>query len=187
MGISRRKKKICHVFIFVRKFRRGFCAGTLWFFAVFPVVSSSSRVPERCGINLTYFTFALAIVRNRRVGVWLISFVDNYVVEISWWCEVMLQVVRTIAHGSHTENCGLEGVRFRLDENGDVTWTVPEEVKSNPLFSCEIFEIYSTSVLGVILRFGAYAGHIIEFKVNNTVCTVMWVLSFCYGVVCCHS
>lgn len=58
----------------------------------------------------------------------------------------------------------MEGVRFRLDENGDVTWTVPEEVKSNPLFSCETFEIYSTSVLGVILRFGAYAGHIIEFK-----------------------
>ncbi|GLV35944.1 uncharacterized protein CBL_09838 [Carabus blaptoides fortunei] len=67
-------------------------------------------------------------------------------------------------HTNHNDNTGLEGVRFRLDESGDVTWTVSEEVKSNPLFSCETYEVYSTSVLGVILRFGAYAGHIIEFK-----------------------
>lgn len=47
-----------------------------------------------------------------------------------------------------------------------MTWKVSEEVvKSNPLFSCETYEVYGTSVMGVILRFGAYAGHIIEFKV----------------------
>lgn len=58
-------------------------------------------------------------------------------------------------------------VRFRLDETGDVTWTVSDELmKSVPLFSCETYEIYSTTVLGVVLRFGAYAGHVIKFKVN---------------------
>lgn len=38
-------------------------------------------------------------------------------------------------------------------------------MKSVPLFSCETYEIYSTTVLGVVLRFGAYAGHVIKFKV----------------------
>jgi hypothetical protein len=61
----------------------------------------------------------------------------------------------------------LEGVRFRLDENGDVIWTVPEELKSIPLFSCETYEIYSTSISGVILRFGAYAGHVLEFRCDQ--------------------
>lgn len=60
-------------------------------------------------------------------------------------------------------------VRFRLDENGDVTWTVPEQFKSIPLFSCETYELYSTTISGVvlqnILRFGAYAGHVLEFRV----------------------
>ncbi|KAK4876099.1 hypothetical protein RN001_012521 [Aquatica leii] len=70
-------------------------------------------------------------------------------------------------NGSHNENTGLEGVRFRLDETGDVIWNVSEELKAVPLFSCETYEIYSTSVLGTILRFGAYAGHVIEFKCDQ--------------------
>ncbi|KAJ8937023.1 hypothetical protein NQ314_012105 [Rhamnusium bicolor] len=58
----------------------------------------------------------------------------------------------------------LEGIRFRLDENGDVTWTVPEELKSVPLFSCEIYELYvHAGRAGFVLRFGAYAGHVFEF------------------------
>lgn len=56
-------------------------------------------------------------------------------------------------------------VRFRLDDNGDVIWTVPEELKSIPLFSCETYEIYSTTISGAVLRFGAYAGHVLEFRV----------------------
>ncbi|KAF2897714.1 hypothetical protein ILUMI_08461 [Ignelater luminosus] len=70
-------------------------------------------------------------------------------------------------NGSHSENTGLEGVRFRLDETGDVIWTVSEELKAVPLFSCETYEIYSTSGLGAVLRFGAYAGHVIEFKCDQ--------------------
>lgn len=70
-------------------------------------------------------------------------------------------------NGSHNENTGLEGIRFRLDETGDVTWNVPEELKAVPLFSCETYEIYSTSVLGTVIRFGAYAGHVIEFKCDE--------------------
>jgi hypothetical protein len=70
-------------------------------------------------------------------------------------------------YGTYSDNRGLEGVRFRLDENGDVIWTVPEELKSIPLFSCETYEIYSTSISGVILRFGAYAGHVLEFRCDQ--------------------
>lgn len=48
-----------------------------------------------------------------------------------------------------------------------MTWTVSDELlESIPLFSCETYELYSTSVLGVVLRFGAYAGHVITFKVS---------------------
>lgn len=56
---------------------------------------------------------------------------------------------------------------FCLDESGDVIWTVPEETEAIPLFSCETYEIYSTSVSqGLVLSFGAYAGHLIEFRVR---------------------
>jgi hypothetical protein len=53
-----------------------------------------------------------------------------------------------------------------LDESGDVIWTVPEETEAMPLLSCETYEIYSTSQSGVVVRFGAYAGHVIEFRVR---------------------
>lgn len=55
---------------------------------------------------------------------------------------------------------------FTLDENGDVSWKIPDEVEPIPLFSCETYEIYSTSLGGVVVRFGAYAGHVIEFRVS---------------------
>ncbi|KYB25250.1 uncharacterized protein LOC100141518 [Tribolium castaneum] len=69
--------------------------------------------------------------------------------------------------GTYSDNQGLEGVRFRLDDNGDVIWTVPEELKSIPLFSCETYELYSTTISGVVLRFGAYAGHVLEFRCDQ--------------------
>lgn len=50
-------------------------------------------------------------------------------------------------------------------------------MKSVPLFSCETYEIYSTTVLGVVLRFGAYAGHVIKFKVSGFTETVFFLLS----------
>ncbi|CAG9817046.1 unnamed protein product [Phaedon cochleariae] len=59
----------------------------------------------------------------------------------------------------------MEGVRVRLDDNGDVTWTAPEELKSVPLFTCETYELHSTcGRSGLVLRFGAYAGHVFEFR-----------------------
>ncbi|KAK9873149.1 hypothetical protein WA026_021382 [Henosepilachna vigintioctopunctata] len=61
----------------------------------------------------------------------------------------------------------IKGIRFRLDSNGDVTWFVPEELKSVPLFNCEIYDtsasLYSAQE-STCLRFGEYAGHVIEFK-----------------------
>lgn len=55
---------------------------------------------------------------------------------------------------------------FCLDESGDVVWTVPDDAEAIPLFSCETYEIYSTPLGGVVVRFGAYAGHVIEFRVS---------------------
>ncbi|XP_022918430.2 uncharacterized protein [Onthophagus taurus] len=66
---------------------------------------------------------------------------------------------------------GLEGVRFRLDRTGDVIWTVSDELKSIPLFWCDTYEVdYS------ILRFGAYAGHVIEFNVEPCIPIDMMIL-----------
>lgn len=60
-------------------------------------------------------------------------------------------------------------MKFRLDENGDVTWFINEELKSVPLFSCETYEIYiHAGRAGIVLRFGAYAGHVFEFIVSCT-------------------
>ncbi|KAL3270189.1 hypothetical protein HHI36_009246 [Cryptolaemus montrouzieri] len=65
------------------------------------------------------------------------------------------------------DNNYIKGIRFRLDPNGDVTWFVPEELKSVPLFNCEIYDtsacLYSAKE-STCLRFGEYAGHVIEFK-----------------------
>lgn len=56
--------------------------------------------------------------------------------------------------------------QLTLDETGDVVWTVPEAAELIPLFSCETYEVFSTSLSGVVIRFGAYAGHVIEFRVR---------------------
>jgi hypothetical protein len=53
-----------------------------------------------------------------------------------------------------------------LDESGDVIWTVPEETEAIPLFNCETYEISDADLSGVVVRFGAYAGHVIEFMVR---------------------
>ncbi|XP_074026270.1 uncharacterized protein isoform X2 [Leptinotarsa decemlineata] len=62
----------------------------------------------------------------------------------------------------------MEGIRVRLDENGDVTWMVPEDLKNVPLFTCETYELHRPSgKSGTILRFGAYAGHVFEFNTDK--------------------
>lgn len=49
---------------------------------------------------------------------------------------------------------------MKLDDSGDVTWTPMPGTEDLPLFACETYDALSTSI-----RFGAYQGHIIEFKV----------------------
>ncbi|XP_025828986.1 uncharacterized protein LOC108743837 [Agrilus planipennis] len=64
---------------------------------------------------------------------------------------------------SQNECLSIKGVTFKLDDSGDVTWTVPEELNPVPLFSCETFEVHK-SYDNLILCFGVYSGHIIEFS-----------------------
>lgn len=42
---------------------------------------------------------------------------------------------------------------------------MPDGTESLPLFNCETYEIYHISLSKVVIRFGAYAGHVIEFRV----------------------
>lgn len=72
------------------------------------------------------------------------------------------------------EVSGLEGIKFRLDETGDITW-YNDLINPSPdskdcdsccesatvLFSCETFDV---NELNPRLIFGAFAGHSIEFK-----------------------
>ncbi|KAI8796654.1 CAunnamed protein product [Biomphalaria glabrata] len=66
------------------------------------------------------------------------------------------------------EITGIEGTEFILDENGDVSWQVPDEAEPLPFFNCETYEICpAAGVEPALLKFiGTYAGHVVEFKVN---------------------
>ncbi|XP_055617390.1 uncharacterized protein LOC129762851 [Toxorhynchites rutilus septentrionalis] len=88
-----------------------------------------------------------------------------------------------------TDRLGLEGVKFRLDEMGDIIWYndlintsqgrddqkmasfessfCPINDSAAVLFSCETFEVLELSSNGPGLIFGAYTGHSIEFKTNS--------------------
>ncbi|XP_017785530.1 PREDICTED: uncharacterized protein LOC108568763 isoform X2 [Nicrophorus vespilloides] len=84
----------------------------------------------------------------------------------------------TLNNEVQSNDSGLEGVKFHLDDTGDVTWYIKEELKSIPLFSCETYELYNTSSgtsLVVILRFGAYAGHVLEFKCDQSTAEQLWI------------
>ncbi|XP_045474802.1 uncharacterized protein LOC123680773 [Harmonia axyridis] len=65
------------------------------------------------------------------------------------------------------EKTSFEGIRFRLDPEGEVTWYLPEELKLIPLFNCTIYDtnipLYS-SPESAWVRFGEYEGQIIEFE-----------------------
>ncbi|KAH9519989.1 hypothetical protein Btru_071420 [Bulinus truncatus] len=66
------------------------------------------------------------------------------------------------------EITGIEGTEFILDENGDVSWQVPDEAEPLPFFNCETYEICPAAGMEpALLKFiGTYAGHVVEFKVN---------------------
>ncbi|XP_055601427.1 uncharacterized protein LOC129750379 [Uranotaenia lowii] len=88
------------------------------------------------------------------------------------------------------EKLGLESVKFRLDEMGDIIWYndlintsnasgddqkmasfesnfCPMNDSAVVLFSCETFEVVELSSNGPGLIFGAYTGHSIEFRTNT--------------------
>lgn len=67
---------------------------------------------------------------------------------------------------------------MKLDESGDVSWVIPPGAEDLPLFSCDTYDVFNTSLAGsiIFLRFGAYNGHIIEFKVRWVSYTIIFVL-----------
>ncbi|XP_075220250.1 uncharacterized protein LOC142323850 isoform X2 [Lycorma delicatula] len=64
------------------------------------------------------------------------------------------------------EKSGIEGTIMKLDESGDVSWVIASGAEDLPLFSCDTYDVFNITG-GIFIRFGAYAGHIIEFKVNQ--------------------
>ncbi|CAL4114149.1 unnamed protein product, partial [Meganyctiphanes norvegica] len=63
---------------------------------------------------------------------------------------------------------------FVLSEAGDVTWSVTEGCDILPLFACQMYEVYTYQNLQcygnrTLLRFAAYKGHIIEFRLDQPV------------------
>ena len=70
----------------------------------------------------------------------------------------------------HPEILVLDGVEFTLKENGDVDWKFSENFERLPLFDCDTFEVLRERdgfTVGVLLRFGAWKGCIVEFLVDN--------------------
>lgn len=68
------------------------------------------------------------------------------------------------------EVLGLEGVKFRLDETGDVFWYYDKKLENAALFLCDTYEIYNHGAIPEeygILRFGAYAGQVFEFRCDD--------------------
>ncbi|KAG4075849.1 hypothetical protein HA402_003675 [Bradysia odoriphaga] len=75
------------------------------------------------------------------------------------------------------EITGLEGIKFRLDEMGDIIWyndlihsnfgDMVTHESAEALFSCETYELMDAMAEGPGLLFGAFAGHNIEFKTDN--------------------
>lgn len=57
---------------------------------------------------------------------------------------------------------------MNLEENGDVLWVASPGAEDLPLISCETYDMFHTSVTGLVIRFGSYQGHIIEFRVSPT-------------------
>ncbi|XP_058444020.1 uncharacterized protein LOC131425830 [Malaya genurostris] len=99
------------------------------------------------------------------------------------------EIIESYLDGT-TEKLGMDGVKFRLDEMGDIIWyndlintnqSIFDDQKMSSfecgfcpindsavvLFSCETFEVIELTSNGPGLIFGAYTGHSIEFKTNS--------------------
>ncbi|XP_046685129.1 uncharacterized protein LOC124370870 [Homalodisca vitripennis] len=82
--------------------------------------------------------------------------------------EIAMCIIQPCSGPSNPDPTGIEGTVMKLDEGGDVTWTVSPGAEGLPLVSCETYDVFHTSVSNVIIRFGAYQGHVIEFRVDQT-------------------
>ncbi|XP_014665386.1 PREDICTED: uncharacterized protein LOC106807533 [Priapulus caudatus] len=83
------------------------------------------------------------------------------------------RIVECVSLSGTVETTGFEGTDFRLDETGDVTWTVADGVESLPFFGCETYEVCAarkSSPLDLghptVLKFRTFSGHNIEFRVE---------------------
>ncbi|XP_037804297.1 uncharacterized protein LOC119598661 isoform X1 [Penaeus monodon] len=84
------------------------------------------------------------------------------------------KIIECVSLSGSSEATGIEGTEFVLSEAGDVTWTVTDGCDALPLFSCQMYEVYTYQNLQcygnrTLLRFAAYNGHIIEFRLDQPV------------------
>ncbi|XP_055384849.1 uncharacterized protein LOC129614321 [Condylostylus longicornis] len=85
------------------------------------------------------------------------------------------EIIKCTFEGN-VETSGLENIKFRLDETGDITWyndlsSLPQPKdcynccdSASVLFSCETFDVNEQNPR---LIFGAFAGHSIEFNTSS--------------------
>ncbi|XP_039292547.1 uncharacterized protein LOC111055920 [Nilaparvata lugens] len=67
--------------------------------------------------------------------------------------------------GTHVDKLLLEGTVMKLDESGDVTWTIKQNAEDLPLFASDTYDISYDQTNDLIVHFGACGGHVIEFQV----------------------
>ncbi|KAK4323489.1 hypothetical protein Pmani_005804 [Petrolisthes manimaculis] len=84
------------------------------------------------------------------------------------------KIIECVSLSGSSEATGIEGTEFVLSEAGDVTWRVTDGCDALPLFSCQMYEVYTYQNLQcygnrTLLRFAAYNGHIIEFRLDQPV------------------
>jgi len=80
------------------------------------------------------------------------------------------KITDVVPYSSHSEVFLLEGVEFTLRENGDVIWSYSENFDRLPLLECDTYEVLrerDSFAIEVLLRFGAWKGCIVEFKVES--------------------
>lgn len=77
------------------------------------------------------------------------------------------KITKCISLAAGTEVSEVEGAIFTLDESGDLSWNIPENAEPMPFFSCETFEVFLGSP-HFIRFFGAFAGHVIQFRVAHS-------------------
>ncbi|CAG5118911.1 unnamed protein product [Candidula unifasciata] len=78
------------------------------------------------------------------------------------------RIIECVSVTGVVEITGIEGTEFILDENGDVSWQVPDETEPMPFFNCETYEVCPAagSEPAVLKFIGTYAGYVVEFKVD---------------------